>query len=51
MVEDNGLRICRGFSYNPNVFRNRMFPGERFRVGLHRNTEINARNLSEEKPE
>src|SRR5258708_25954318 len=28
-VEDNGLRMWRGFSYNPRVFRDRMIPGER----------------------
>jgi hypothetical protein len=50
-VEDNGLRIWRGFSYNPKVFRDRMFPGGKFRVGLRRNTKMNARNLNEEKPE
>jgi len=28
-VEDNVLRMWRGFSYNPNVFRDRMIPGGR----------------------
>jgi hypothetical protein len=48
-VEDNGLRIERAFSYNPKVFRDRMIPGVRNpgRTG----TKIDARNLSEEKPE
>jgi hypothetical protein len=49
-VEDNALRIWRGFSYNRKVFRNRMF--SRWKVpGVAPEHKMNARNLSEEKPE